>query len=363
MDNKKREEKGRQGDKEEYVRVLITGGAGMVGSHAAEYYARRGDEVTVLDNLMRSKLFGYDKKSVEFNWNYLTKYKNIKRIKGDVREKGNVLKAIGSGTDLCIHAAGQPGVGLSCKEPLEDFSINAFGTLNVLECLRQKSEGAVFIYCSSNKVFGENVDRLKLAEKEKRYVYEDAKGIAEDMPIDLTGHTPYGASKYTGDIYTQEYAHVYGMKTAVFRMSCTYGVRQFGFEDQGWIAHFVISNIMKRPVTIYGDGKQVRDILYVEDLIDAYDRFYKSPVKHEVYNIGGGPENTLSLLELIEIIEGQTGMKMAYSFGAWRPSDQKVYISDISKVSKALSWNPRVSPSYGIKLLIQWVKDNQGVFK
>lgn len=153
------------------------------------------------------------------------------------------------------------------------------------------------------------------------------------------------------------------MKTAVFRMSCTYGVRQFGFEDQGWIAHFVISNIMKRPVTIYGDGKQVRDILYVEDLIDAYDRFYKSPEKHEVYNIGGGPENTLSLLELIEIIEAQTGIKTSYKFGAWRPSDQKVYISDISKIEKGLSWKPRISPSYGIKLLIQWVKDNQGVFK
>ncbi|MCX5686370.1 MAG: NAD-dependent epimerase/dehydratase family protein, partial [Candidatus Omnitrophica bacterium] len=254
------------------MRILITGGAGMVGSHAAEYYARRGEEVVVLDNLMRSKLFGYDKKSVEFNWNYLAKYKNVLRVKGDVREKADVLKAIGKGVDLCIHTAGQPGVGLSCKEPLEDFSINAFGTLNVLEALRKTSKDASLVYCSTNKVFGENVDKIKLKELAKRYIYEGAGGVAEDMPIDLTGHTPYGASKYTGDIYTQEYARIYGMRTAVFRMSCTYGIRQFGFEDQGWVAHFVISNLIKRPVTIFGNGKQVRDLLYVEDLIDAFDK-------------------------------------------------------------------------------------------
>lgn len=344
------------------MRVLITGGAGMVGSHAAEYYAKRQEEVIVLDNLMRSKLFEYDKKSVEFNWNYLKNYKNIKRIKGDVRDKDDVIEAIGKGVDLCIHTAGQPGVGLSVKEPIEDFQINAFGTLNVLETLRQKSGDACFIYCSTNKVFGENVDKLKLIERSKRYAFEKPSGIAEDMPIDLTGHTPYGASKYTGDIYTQEYAHIYGMKTAVFRMSCIYGVRQFGFEDQGWIAHFIISNILKRPVTIYGDGKQVRDILYVEDLVAAYDGFLRSKIKHDVYNIGGGSENTTSLLELIDTIEGLTGIKMEYKFKSWRPSDQKVYISDITKVAKALGWKPKITPAYGVKLLIDWVRDNASIF-
>ncbi len=345
------------------MRVLITGGAGMVGSHAAEYYAKRGEEVVVLDNLMRSKLFEYDKKTVEFNWNYLKNYKNIKRIKGDIRDKRDVVSAIGRGVDLCIHTAGQPGVGLSVKEPMEDFSINAFGTLNVLETLRQKSKDACFVYCSTNKVFGENVDKLKLVEKAKRYVFDGGKGIAEDMPIDLTGHTPYGASKYTGDIYVQEYAHIYGMKTAVFRMSCIYGVRQFGFEDQGWIAHFIISNILKRPVTIYGDGKQVRDILYVEDLVAAYDSFFRSRIRHDVYNIGGGSENTTSLLELIDTIEGLTGIKMEYKFSGWRPSDQKVYVSDITKVSKALGWKPNITPAYGVKLLIDWVKNNAGIFQ
>jgi CDP-paratose 2-epimerase len=146
-------------------------------------------------------------------------------------------------------------------------------------------------------------------------------------------------------------------------MSCIYGTRQFGFEDQGWIAHFVISNLLKRPITIYGNGKQVRDILYVEDLVDAYDRFFKSGIKHAVYNIGGGPENTLSLLEFIAMVESQTGIKMECGFSAWRPSDQKVYISDISKISKELKWQPKISTNFGIKLLIDWVKENAGIFK
>jgi len=344
------------------MRVLITGGAGMVGSHAAEYYAKRGARVVVLDNLMRSKLFGYDKESVEYNWNYLKRYRNVARIKGDVRNRRDIEKAIGKGVDLCIHAAGQPGVGLSCKEPLEDFSINAFGTVNLLEAVRQKSKDACIVYCSTNKVYGENVDKIKLIEKEKRYLYDGVLGVTEEMPIDLTGHTPYGASKYTGDIYVQEYGRIYGMRTVVFRMSCIYGARQFGFEDQGWVAHFVISNLLKRPVTIYGDGKQVRDVLYVEDLIAAYDKFFTGNMKSAVYNIGGGPENTMSLLEFIGMIENQTGIRMAYGFSDWRPSDQKVYISDIGKVSRELGWTPRVDPAYGVKLLVQWVKDNIRMF-
>ena len=344
------------------MRVLVTGGAGMVGSHSAEYYAKKGFDVIVLDNLMRSKLFGYDKKSVEYNWNYLKKYKNIKRVKGDIREKKDVLEAIGKGVDLCIHTAGQPGVPLSCRIPLEDFSINAFGTLNVLECIRQKCKDAAFVYCSTNKVFGENVDKIKLIEKEKRYIYDGVKGVTEKLSVDLTGHTPYGASKYVGDIYTQEYAHIYGMKTAVFRMSCIYGIRQFGFEDQGWVAHFVIANLFKRPINIFGDGKQVRDLLYVENLVEAYDKFFTSGIKHDVYTIGGGPENTTSLLEFIESIENYTGIKMKYRFDEWRPSDQKVYISDIDKVSKALNWKPKINPVKGVELLTEWVKANKELF-
>lgn len=344
------------------MKILVTGGAGLVGSHTAEYYAKKGNKVIVLDNLMRSQLFSYDKKSVEYNWNYLAKYNNIKRIKGDVRSEKDVLKAIGTGVDLVIHTAAQPGVPLSVRIPREDFSINAFGTLNVLECLRKKSPEATFIYCSTNKVYGENVDKIPLIEKEKRYIYNKVEGVSEKMSIDHTGHTPYGVSKYVGDIYTQEYAHIYGMKTAVFRMSCIFGTRQFGFEDQGWVAWFIIAALFNRPITIYGNGKQVRDLLYVDDLVEAYDKFIESDLKHEVFNIGGGPENTTSLLEFLDILEQETGKKSKITFSNWRPSDQKVYISDIGKITKALKWKPQVSPKEGIKKLINWAEENKTIF-
>lgn len=343
-------------------RILVTGGAGLVGSHCAEYFAKRGDDLVILDNLMRSNLFGYDKESVEYNWNYLKKYKNIERIKGDVRTEKDVLRAIGKGVDVVIHTAGQPGVPLSVKIPREDFSINAFGTLNVLECLRQKSPKASFLYTSTNKVYGENVDKLSLKELDKRYIYDGVKGVNENMLTDLTGHTPYGVSKLVGDLYTQEYAHIYGMKTAIFRMSCIYGIRQFGFEDQGWVAWFIIANLLNKPITIYGNGKQVRDLLYVTDLVRAFEKFINSGIKHEVFNIGGGPENTASLLEFLNEIEKLTGKKTKLSFSHWRPSDQKVYISDISKVKEQLSWKPRIGPREGIEKLVEWIDKNKEIF-
>ena len=345
-------------------RILVTGGAGLVGSHTAEYYAKGGNKVVILDNLMRSRLFNYDKESVEYNWNYLDRYENIRKIKGDVRNKEDVNKAIGEGIDVVVHTAAQPGVPSSVRMPREDFDINAFGTLNVLECLRQKSPKAAFIYCSTNKVYGENVDKIPLEELEKRYVYAGTKGVSENMSIDQTGHTPYGASKYVGDIYTQEYAHIYGMKTAVFRMSCIYGPRQFGFEDQGWVAWFIIAVLTNQPITIFGNGKQVRDLLYVEDLVKAYDKFASTDVKHGVYNIGGGYQNTISLLEFLDILKEELGKKPKISFLDWRPSDQKVYITDILKVKKELNWRPSINPREGVKKLIDWVNElnPKGIF-
>jgi len=345
------------------MKILVTGGAGLVGSHCAEYYATKGNEVVVLDNLMRSELFEYDKESVEFNWNYLAKYKNIKRIKGDVRSEKDVLKSLGKGVDVVIHTAGQPGVPSSVKLPREDFSINAFGTLNTLECTRKVCRDAAFIYCSTNKVYGENVDKLALAEKEKRYVYNNVAGVSESMPTDLTGHTPYGVSKLTGDLYVQEYGHIYGMKTAVFRMSCTYGTRQFGFEDQGWVAWFIIAALFNKPITIYGNGKQVRDMLYVTDLLSAFEAFINSDKKCALFNIGGGNDNTISLLEFLDQLEKITGKRPRTKFSDWRPSDQKVYISDTSKLEKALNWKTKVSVKEGIEKLVKWVKDNESCFK
>lgn len=344
------------------MRILVTGGAGLVGSHTAEYYVKKGEEVVILDNLMRSKLLSYNKESVEYNWNYLSQYSNITRILGDVRNEEDVRKAIGDGVDVVIHTAGQPGVPSSIRIPKEDFSINAFGTLNVLETLRQISPKASFIYCSTNKVFGENVDKEELIQEKTRYVFKNIKGISESCSIDHTGHTPYGASKYVGDIYTQEYGHIYGMRTAVFRMSCIYGTRQFGFEDQGWVAWFIIAALRGKPITIYGDGKQVRDLLYVDDLVEAYDSFIQSDLKHSVFNIGGGPHNTISLLEFIDYLKKTLKIKMNISYSDWRPSDQKVYISDITKINKLLGWQPKTSVEEGIEKLISWVKENISFF-
>ncbi len=347
------------------MRILITGGAGMVGSHSAEIFALKNpkNKVIVLDNLMRSKIFGYDKNSVEFNWNYLKKFKNIECIKGDVRNDKDVARAIGKGVDVVIHTAGQPGVPSSVRMPKEDFSINAFGTLNVLEAVRKKSRETVVVYCSTNKVYGENVDKITLAEQEKRYTFKDVAGVTEDMCTDLTGHTPYGVSKLVGDLYVQEYSHIYKMKTGVFRMSCTYGTRQFGFEDQGWVAWFIIATLFNKPITIYGNGKQVRDMLYADDLVDAFQRFINSDLERGLFNIGGGPDNTISLIEFLEELEILTGKKPKVKFSDWRPSDQKVYITDTSKLEKTLDWKIKTPVKEGIKKLAEWVKENKSYFK
>jgi len=346
------------------MRILVTGGAGLVGSHAAEFFALNNpkNKVIILDNLMRSKIFGYDKASVEFNWNYLKKFKNIQRIKGDVRDDKDIACAIGRGVDAVIHTAGQPGVPSSIRMPKEDFSINAFGTLNVLEAARKKSKNTIVIYCSTNKVYGENVDKVPLVEKEKRYGFKNTAGVSEEMCTDLTGHTPYGVSKLVGDLYVQEYSHIYKMKTAVFRMSCTYGTRQFGFEDQGWVAWFIIAALFNRPITIYGNGKQVRDMLYADDLVDAFNRFINSSLKRGLFNIGGGPQNTISLLEFLDELEKLTEKRPKVNFVDWRPSDQKVYITDTSKLEKALNWKIKTTVSGGIKKLTEWVKDNKNYF-
>ena len=336
----------------------------MVGSHAAEFFATDNpkNKVVVLDNLMRSQIFGYDLASVEFNWKYLQKFKNITRIKGDVRNDKDLAKAIGKGVDVVIHTAGQPGVPSSVRMPKEDFSINAFGTLNVLEAARKKSKDTVVIYCSTNKVYGENVDKLALAEAEKRYNFKDVPGVTEEMCTDLTGHTPYGVSKLVGDLYVQEYSYIYKMRTAVFRMSCTYGTRQFGLEEQGWVAWFIIAALFNKPITIYGNGKQVRDMLYVDDLVDAFNSFIRSPLKRGLFNIGGGPDNTISLLEFLDELELLTGKRPKTKFADWRPSDQKVYITDTSKLEKTLRWKNKVSVREGIKKLIAWIKENESYF-
>jgi len=220
------------------------------------------------------------------------------------------------------------------------------------------------VFCSTNKVFGANVNKVPLKEEETRWAFagEHAGGIPEDFSIDHCEHTPYGVSKLTGDLYMQDYAHLYGIKTGVFRMSCIYGTRQFGMEDQGWVAWFTIAALTGQPITIFGDGKQVRDLLWVDDLIDGYQAFLGSDKAHGVYNMGGGPENTLSLRELVSHLESRVGAKLPISFADWRPSDQKVYVSRISKVQRELGWSPKVTPHQGVERLIDWVEAHRDLF-
>ena len=345
------------------MKFIITGGAGMVGSHCAEYFAKNKHKVTIIDNLMRSKIFGSNAKSVEYNWHYLQKIKNIKLIKKDVRNSDAMNRIFNDEKpDVVIHAAGQPGVRFSLDNPLEDCSINSNGTITVLEALRKANKKGIFIFTSTNKVYGDNVNKVAIKEKKMRYDFKNSKGIAEDFSVDLTGHTPYGVSKLSGDLYSQDYAYAYGLRTGVFRMSCIYGTRQFGFEDQGWLAWFAIRYFLGKPVSIYGDGKQIRDILWVEDLAKAFDLFIKSSIKSEVFNIGGGPMNTLSLLELTKILSAYSGNNIKIKHADWRKFDQKVYISDISKVKKLLKWKPSVSPSEGVLKLYNWICQNPKLF-
>lgn len=348
------------------MKVLITGGAGFVGSHTAEYYAKNGNEVVVLDNLSRAKILKYEETNAKYNWNYLKRYPNIKLVEGDIRNT-KTLEGLSKDLDVIIHTAAQTAVTTSVVDPRTDFEINALGTFNVLEAARKSKTSPIVIYCSTNKVYGNNVNNISIEEGEKRYEFSDPKfrdGIPETFQTDLCEHTPYGCSKFLGDVYVQDYAERNEIKAGIFRMSCIYGTRQFGVEDQGWVAWFTIATLLGKPITIYGDGKQVRDVLYVSDLINSFDKFIKKgeSLRCGVFNIGGGIRNTLSLLELLEILEKETGKKSKINFDDWRPSDQKVYISDVSRAEKTLGWRANISPEEGVRSLVEWIEENKSIF-
>jgi len=344
------------------MKVLVTGGAGFVGSHVAEYYAMKGEDIVVFDNLSRKEILRKSVGDPLYNWNYLkTNYRKVKLVKGDIRSFEEI-NAISKDVDTIVHTAAQVAVTSSLSDPRTDFEINALGTFNILEAARLND--AALIFCSTNKVYGENVNKIPVKEEKKSYCFADEKyrdGITETFPVDLCGHSPYGCSKFAGDIYVQDYAHTYGLKTGVFRMSCIYGERQFGVEDQGWLSWFVIAMLTDKPIMIYGDGKQVRDVLYVGDLVEAFDSFLNLDLKHEVFNMGGGPANTLSLIQLLDMLRELTGKNPRLTFADWRPADQKVYVSDISKAKELLSWEPKVNPRNGVKKLVEWVSMNSAL--
>jgi CDP-paratose 2-epimerase len=332
--------------------ILIIGGAGFIGSHLATRFAARGDRVTVYDNLSRR---GSDK-----NLAWLKKgIPGLEFIRGDIRDAAAVAQAA-RGRDAVFHLAAQVAVTSSVTNPREDFEINALGTFNVLEGARLSGRKPIVIYSSTNKVYG-GMEQAAVVEEAGRYRFADMpQGVAEDWPLDF--HSPYGCSKGCGDQYVRDYARIYGLPTVVFRQSCIYGERQFGVEDQGWLAHFTISATLGRPVTIYGDGKQVRDVLYVGDLVRAFERAVDriESARGEVYNLGGGPRFTLSIWsETGPILERLFGRRIEVTRGDWRPGDQRVFISDVRKAERELDWKPEVDPEEGLRRLYQWVQDNR----
>jgi CDP-paratose 2-epimerase len=316
-------------------RVLITGGAGFLGVNAAVHLVKDGWYVTLLDNLSRP---GTER---NLKW-VLTRYPNrIAFIKEDVRN-GNALADHVRNQDAVIHLAGQVAVTTSLIDPNTDFDVNARGTLNMLEAVRLNNHDAPFVFASTNKVYGK--------------LDHNNGPCTEAQPIDF--HSPYGCSKGSADQYVRDYARCFGMNTVVLRQSCIYGSHQYGTEDQGWVAHFVHSILKDRPLTIYGDGTQVRDLLDARDLSALYalaiDKI--GITRGEIYNVGGGPENQRNLMEVIDQIGELTGRRPRYSFADWREGDQKYYVSDVSKAHRDLGWEPRVAFNSGLRDLISWAE-------
>jgi CDP-paratose 2-epimerase len=338
------------------MRYFITGGAGFIGSNSADHYLSQGHDVVVFDNMSRPGSHS------NLEWLIERHGSRLQFVDGDVRDYERLTSEIGE-SDVVIHLASQVAVTTSVENPREDFEINAIGTFNVLEAVRNQCPQAVVIYASTNKVYG-GMENVQVVETESRYKYEDfTEGIPENFPLDF--HSPYGCSKGAGDQYTVDYGRIYGLKTIALRQSCIYGKRQFGVEDQGWIAHFLIAACQNRPITIYGDGKQVRDVLYISDLLKAYDRVLEraDDIKGMAINIGGGPANTLSVWsEFQPLLESLVGHPVGASYQASRPGDQLVFVADIRRAQALLDWQPTVSPEAGVKDLFSWISANSQLF-
>jgi CDP-paratose 2-epimerase len=340
------------------MNLFITGGAGFIGCNSADYFLNQGHTVTIFDNLSRP--------GATNNLNWLQLRHNdpdqLQFVEGDVRNYDSLSRAI-DGSDAVLHLAGQVAVTTSVNKPRDDFEINALGTFNVLESVRNYCPDARLINASTNKVYG-GMTQIEIVDRGDRYAYADYPyGVSETAPLDF--HSPYGCSKGSADQYTIDYARIYGLKTLTFRQSCIYGQRQFGVEDQGWVAHFVIAAVKNRPITIFGDGKQVRDVLHIDDLVQAYDLGFQQAdqLSGAAFNIGGGIDNTLAVwTEFGTMLEELSGHDIAVHKGDWRPGDQRVFISDIRKARELLAWQPTIAPKEGIAKLFNWVSKNPDLF-
>jgi CDP-paratose 2-epimerase len=331
--------------------VLITGGAGFIATNVADRLLRDGCRVRVFDNLSRA--------GVEQNVRWL-RAQHGDRVEfqaGDVRDLAAVRSAV-AGVERVFHFAAQVAVTTSLVDPFLDFDVNARGTLNLLEAIRALDERPSLLFTSTNKVYG-HLDDVPLRQSGLRYQPEanavGRRGISESRPLDF--HSPYGCSKGAAEQYVLDYARTFEVPAVVFRMSCIYGPHQFGTEDQGWVAHFLIKALERQPVTLYGDGLQVRDILFVGDLVDAMLLAHANihRISGEAFNIGGGPSRTVSLLELLNLIGEMLGDRPAVRIEPWRPADQRYYVSDTTKFEAATRWRPKTSVKDGVRALLGWL--------
>jgi CDP-paratose 2-epimerase len=332
-------------------KIIVTGAAGFIGCHTAARLLKEGIAVIGVDNLSRAG------STSNLAW-LQSQGGNFRFYHADIRSAADVERVFAAHRDAnaVIHEAAQVAVTTAIADPRNDFEINALGTFNVLEATRRLlKNGAHFLHASTNKVYGK-MDHLKIVEQARRYAYENnPKGVAETEPLDF--HSPYGCSKGAAEQYVNDYGRIYGLRCTVFRQSCIYGTRQFGMEDQGWVAWFTIAAVLDKPVTIYGDGKQLRDLLWVDDLVNLYLAALAKPEfsAGKIYNAGGGEVNTLSLLELVTLLSARLKSPLRPRFSDWRPGDQKVFVADSYKAASELGWKPQVSPKEGVNLLFDWV--------
>ncbi|RLJ09137.1 MAG: NAD-dependent epimerase [Candidatus Aenigmatarchaeota archaeon] len=327
------------------MKILITGGAGLVGSECCRLFSEKGWEVVSVDNYMRGKIFGKEANTQE-TIQHLKKEYNIEHHEMDIRDKKiiNLLKTV----DAVIHTAAQPSHPKSIEIPIEDFQINAHGTLFLLENLRQYNRDAVFVFCSTNKVYGEMPNYFAYEKIEKRFEPVDKSlwnGFDESLRIDQNMHTPFGVSKVAADLYTQEYAYLYGLKTGVFRMGCITGGAAKAVEMHNWEPYFMKKALTGEELTIFGyEGYQVRDVIHAKDLAKLFFEFIKNPRPGGVYNVGGSRKNSISLLEAMDLIEEITGKRIKYKLGPEREADHIWWITNISKAKQHFpNWDIRIT--------------------
>lgn len=341
------------------MKILITGGCGFIGSNLAGLVISKGrDELFILDNLYR--------KGSEKNLRWLKSKGKFKFYNFDIRVKNKVEKIVRDiKPDIVFHLAGQVAMTTSVDNPRFDFEVNALGTFNILDCLRRHSLKSIIVYSSTNKVYG-NLEWVEYKELDKRYAaLSFPQGFPESIPLDFS--SPYGCSKGAADQYVLDFSKTYGLRAVVFRHSSVYGERQFSTYDQGWIGWFcqkaaeLNKGVLKAPFTISGDGKQVRDVLYVDDAAGLYVTAIESidKISGKAFNIGGGIQNSLSLLELFEILEKELGCRLIYTKLPWRKSDQKVFVADLTRYSSMTGWHPKVNKTEGIKRMLAWVNHNE----